>query len=120
MRIDAVGNRDVHEPIFARQWHGRFGAIACQRKQAGSLPAAHDDGKHVAGIGRHTRAVRHTEILSCGLMSLLYPAEALKGKQQPASGRPDELADPDVNLARIRAVRIPMRHQPWFDLCAAS
>ena len=55
--VDAVGDRDIHQPVFAGQRHGRLGALAGDRKQTGALAATHDDGKHVAGVGRHARAV---------------------------------------------------------------
>jgi hypothetical protein len=48
--VDAVGDRDVHEPVFAGQRHRRLGPLLGQRKKPGPLPSAHDDGKHVAGV----------------------------------------------------------------------
>src|ERR1043166_204734 len=52
--VDAIGNGNIDEAILSRQWRGRLGAVAGQRKKAGALSAAHDHRKHVAGVGRHT------------------------------------------------------------------
>ena len=43
--VDAVGDGDVDEAVFARERHGRFGAVLGERKQARALPAAHDDAR---------------------------------------------------------------------------
>jgi len=58
-RVDAVGDRDVHQAILASQRHRRFGALLGQREQARALPTAHNDGQHVIGtdgreFGRHS------------------------------------------------------------------
>ena len=49
--VDAVGDRDVHEPVFARERHGGFGAVLGQWKQPRALAAAHDDAEHLARVG---------------------------------------------------------------------
>ena len=48
--VDAVGDGNIHEPILAGQRHRRLGALFGQREQARALPAAHDHGKHIAGV----------------------------------------------------------------------
>ncbi len=49
--VDAVGDRDVHEPVFAGERHGGLGAVLRQRKQPRALAAAHDDAENPAGVG---------------------------------------------------------------------
>ena len=49
--IDAIGDRDIDEAIFARERHGRFRALLGQRKEAGARAAAHDDGQRIIGDG---------------------------------------------------------------------
>ena len=49
-RINAVRDRDVHNAVFARQRHGGFGAVLGEGKQAGALPAAHDNTEHLADV----------------------------------------------------------------------
>ena len=51
-RINAVGNRDVHNPVFAGQRHGRFGAVLGQGKEATPLTATHDDAENLADVER--------------------------------------------------------------------
>jgi hypothetical protein len=41
--IDAVGNRDVHQPVFSRQRHRWLGAVLGQRKEPRALATPHDD-----------------------------------------------------------------------------
>ena len=48
--IDAIGNGDVHEPVFSRERHRGFGAVFRQRKQPRALAAAHDDTENLAGV----------------------------------------------------------------------
>jgi hypothetical protein len=50
--VDAVGDRDIDEAIFAGKWDGGFGAFFGQRKEARALAAAHDYRKDGTGIGR--------------------------------------------------------------------
>ena len=57
--IDAVGNRDVHQPIFSAERDGGFAAVAGQGEQPGALSSAHDDGKNLAGIERHACFLWH-------------------------------------------------------------
>ena len=54
--VDAVRDRDVHEPVFARERHGGLGAVLRQRKQPRALAAAHDDAEDFAGVGGLARA----------------------------------------------------------------
>ena len=49
--VDAVGDRDVHEPVFAGERHGGLGAVLRERKQPRALAAAHDDAENLAGVG---------------------------------------------------------------------
>ena len=42
--VDAVGDRDVDQPVLAGQRHGRLGAILGERIQPRALPAAQNDG----------------------------------------------------------------------------
>ena len=71
--VDAVGNRDVHQPVFAGQRHGGLGALLGEREQARALPAAHDDGEDVADIDGLATAVQHN--LDCA-DNILPPATA--------------------------------------------
>ena len=48
--VDAVGNGDVNEPVFAGERHRGLGAFLRQRKEARALATTHDDGKDVAGV----------------------------------------------------------------------
>ena len=50
--IDAVGNRDVDNPVFAGQRHGRFGAVLGQGEESAPLPATHDDAENLADVER--------------------------------------------------------------------
>ena len=49
--VDAVGDGDVHQPVFAGEGHGGLGAVLCQRKQPGALATAHDDAENLADVG---------------------------------------------------------------------
>ena len=60
--IDAIGNGNVHQPVFTRQRHGGLGALFGQGVQACSLAAAHDDGQHVADVDRLAPAVQHKPV----------------------------------------------------------
>ena len=51
-RVDAVGNRNIDQPVFARQRDGRFGPFFGERKQTGALAAAHDHRQDITGIDR--------------------------------------------------------------------
>src|SRR5215510_8688775 len=59
IRIDAIGDRNIDETILPCQRNRRLRPIPRQRKQAGSLSAAHDDRKNVAGVAGHSRTARH-------------------------------------------------------------
>jgi hypothetical protein len=48
--IDAIGNWDVHKPVFSGERHSGLGAVFRQRKQPRALPAAHDDAKDFADV----------------------------------------------------------------------
>ena len=72
MRIDAVGDRNVHQAVFARQGNCGLRAVARQRKQPRPLPPAHNDREDIAGVSGHAHAVSHSEIHSCGSMRLFY------------------------------------------------
>jgi len=48
--VDAVGNRDIDEAIFAGERDRGFGAFFGERKEASALAAAHDNGEDVAGV----------------------------------------------------------------------
>ncbi len=58
-RIDAIGDGDIHQAVFAGQRHGRLAPFAGQREQARALPSAHDDGEHIARIDRHANILCH-------------------------------------------------------------
>src|SRR5450756_993781 len=48
--VDAVGNRYVHEAVFAGQWHGRLRSLLGQRKQPRALPATQDKRYNTGGF----------------------------------------------------------------------
>ena len=58
VRVDAVRDRNVHQTVFAGEWNGGLGAFLGQRKEARAGSSAHDDGEDVAGVGRHSFALR--------------------------------------------------------------
>ena len=45
-RVDAVAHRDVDQPVFSTQGHGRFGPGGGEGLQAGTGTAAQDDGQY--------------------------------------------------------------------------
>jgi hypothetical protein len=57
--VHAVGNRNIDQPIFSGQWHRWLRPVFRQREQTRSLPAAHDHGKHIAGVGGHALTFCH-------------------------------------------------------------
>ena len=55
--IHAIGDGNIDQPIFARKRHGRLRPVFRQWKQSCPLPAPHDHGKHIAGVGGHALAI---------------------------------------------------------------
>ena len=55
--VDAIGDRDIHEPVFTGQGDGRLGALLGEWEQAAALPSSHDDREHIARGGRHSFAL---------------------------------------------------------------
>jgi hypothetical protein len=49
--IDAIGKRDVDQPVFSRKRHGRLGAVRGERLQARAATAAEDNCNDVSGEG---------------------------------------------------------------------
>ena len=47
--VDAVGNRDVHDPVFPGQRHGGLRALLGERKKTRASSPAHDDGERLVG-----------------------------------------------------------------------
>src|SRR5881398_2717733 len=70
--IDTVGNRNVHQPVFAGQWHGGFGALLGKRKEAGALTPTHNYGKNIAGVrGLAARFCHNKSSVRCSASPLL-------------------------------------------------
>src|SRR5690606_9932748 len=46
-RVEAVADRDIHQPVFACQGYGRLAAFGGQRMQPGSPTSAHDYGDNI-------------------------------------------------------------------------
>ena len=78
--VDAVGDRDVHEAVFAGERHRRLGAFLREREQPLALSAAHDDGEDVAGVGRLSRGGHKNSVLANDYASynLLFNRENAK------------------------------------------
>ena len=57
VRVQAVADRDVDQPVLAADRHRRLGAGVGERKQAAALPAAEDDGQDVSHVGAAYAAV---------------------------------------------------------------
>ncbi len=49
-RVEAVADRDIDDAIFARQRHGRLGAVLRQRKEPRAGASAKNDRDDVAGL----------------------------------------------------------------------
>jgi hypothetical protein len=62
--VDAVGDRDIDEPILAGQRHRRFRAFFGQREQTRALAAAHDYGENIAGVDGLAAGVCHGKAFS--------------------------------------------------------
>ena len=60
--VDAVGNGDVHQPVFAGERHGGFGAFLGEREKARALAAAHDDAQDIAGVERLSSGLCHKNL----------------------------------------------------------
>ena len=45
IRVDAIADRHIHEPVLPTNRHRRLGAFLRQRKQTRSGAASHDYGK---------------------------------------------------------------------------
>src|SRR5258706_10087820 len=71
MRIDAIGNRYVHQPILAGERHCRLGTFFGEREESAPLPSSHNHRKHVAHTGRHSLAL-HIRNPFSGLEPPLY------------------------------------------------
>jgi len=61
--VDAVGNGDVHKPVFSGERHGGLGAVLRQRKQPRSLASAHDDAENLAGVERLASCLWHKDFV---------------------------------------------------------
>jgi len=48
--IDAIGDRDVHEPVFSSERHRPAWRGLSSAERAACLVRRHDDGKNVAGV----------------------------------------------------------------------
>jgi hypothetical protein len=48
--VDAIGQRDIDQTVFAGQGHGRFGAIFCQRIESRAPAAAQYQCDHIAHL----------------------------------------------------------------------
>jgi hypothetical protein len=59
LRVDAVGDGDVHQAVLPCQGHSGLGAFAGEREQPDSLTATHDDGQDLMWIGRTGLGGRH-------------------------------------------------------------
>jgi hypothetical protein len=63
VRVQAVADRNVDEPVLAADRHGRLRSRMRQREEAGALAAAKDDREgvgHVVYSNAHTRAAKST------------------------------------------------------------
>jgi hypothetical protein len=47
MRVDAIGDGNIHKTVFSRKRHSGLRAILGKRKQARTLATAHDYAKHI-------------------------------------------------------------------------
>ena len=81
--IDAVGNRNVDQPIFAGQGNRRLGALASQRKQARPASSAHNDRENRLGIVIKSVIFGHENDL-------------LTGQSPPTMGQPLPVTRRDV------------------------
>ena len=52
LRIEAVADRNIHQPVFSGEGHGRLAALQRERRQAGAPTPAHDDRQN-AFLGTH-------------------------------------------------------------------
>ena len=57
--IDAIGNRNINQPILARKRHSRLGPLASERKQPRAAPSAHYHRKDAIGIKRFMLLFSH-------------------------------------------------------------
>ena len=57
--VDAIGDGNVHESVFAGERDGGLGAVPGEREEARALTAAHDDAEDVAGIERLAAGLWH-------------------------------------------------------------
>jgi hypothetical protein len=71
--VEAVGNGDIDEAIFACQRNGGFGSLHGQRKKPLALTASHDDGKNIAALGCHACALRHKDFFLANCCFLYNP-----------------------------------------------
>ena len=46
-RVQAVANRNIHQPVFAAERDGRLRAFLGEREKSGACTTAHDDGQRV-------------------------------------------------------------------------
>jgi hypothetical protein len=56
IRVDAVADRDIDEPVFARERDGRFAAFLSQGVKTCAATAAHDDSQN-AFWGEHRKSL---------------------------------------------------------------
>ena len=74
--VNAVGNRDVHQPVFAGQRHGGLRALLGQREQPRALASAHDNGENVADIDGLAAAVQHKPVCTANILPTATAGQA--------------------------------------------
>ena len=82
--IDAIGDGDVHQAIFAGERDRWFGALFGKREKASALSAAHNDRQHIAGIGGHAPSLHK---LSSPFFALSRPLYTLQSGRSASSIR---------------------------------
>src|ERR1019366_7853743 len=60
--VDAVGDGDVHQAVFAGERHGGLGAVLGEREKARAPSTAHDDAQDVAGVERLSSGLWHKNL----------------------------------------------------------
>ena len=61
--VEAVGEREIDDPIHAAERHGRLGPIARQRLQPRAFAAGQNYRQHVVSLGLSVEFVMHYRLL---------------------------------------------------------
>ena len=121
--VETIADRDVHQTIFAAQWHRGLSALLRSWKKAGAGAAAHDYGKSFVLEGYHINLSPliglYCQTRKIKLLQFACIICATDWKSECNSWRYADQCNPKFRAAEPRAIAIIRHCDIWRPPCSS-